>query len=58
MTELQEFHQKISTSNRQAKLIIGAIILVLLAGLGTYAYRLEVRAQPHPVVADNNLPSP
>jgi hypothetical protein len=42
----------------QAELTVGAIIIVALAGLGSYAYKLDVTSQPHPVVPDNHLPMP
>jgi len=58
MNELQEFHRGQKSSNRKAQLTVGAIILVILAGLGVYAYRLEVASQPHYAVPNSHLPSP
>lgn len=58
MNELQEFHLRQISSNKKAQLTVGAVILVLLAGLGAHAYKLEVSAQPHYVVPNNHLPSP
>ena len=58
MEELQEFHQKQTSSNKEAKLIVGAVIIALLAGLGTYTYKLGVSSQSHSLVPDDHLPSP
>lgn len=58
MKELQEFHHRQVSSNKNAQLLVGTVILVLLAGLGAYAYKVEVSAQPHYAVPNNHLPSP
>ena len=58
MNKLQEFHHRQASSNRKAQLTVGAAILALLAGLGAYAYRLDVSAQPHHAVPNDHLPSP
>ena len=58
MKELQEFHHGQASSNRKTQLAVGAVMLVLLAGLGAYAYRIDVAAQPHHAVPNYHLPSP
>ena len=58
MNKLQEFHLRQTSSNKKTQLTIGAIILMLLAGLGAYAYKLDVSAQPHYAVPNSHLPSP
>jgi hypothetical protein len=58
MREFGEFHHRQTWGNRKAQLTIGVVILVLLAGLGVYAYRLDISARPHQMVPDTNLPSP
>jgi hypothetical protein len=58
MREFAEFHHGQTSGNRKVQLTIGVVILVLLAGLGVYAYRLDISAQPHQAVPDTNLPSP
>jgi len=58
MREFGEFHRRQTSGNRKAQLTIGVVILVLLAGLGVYAYRLDISSQQHQAVPDTNLPSP
>jgi hypothetical protein len=58
MQDLREFHNNATSNSREIKIAIGAVFLIIVAGLSAYGYRLIVSSAPHQIVSNNHLPSP
>ena len=58
MSDLRKFHKELSMGSRSAKLTIGAVILVTLAVLSAYGYRIASSSPAPRIVANAHLPSP